>query len=83
MLLTCPIFFSGLAFSSLLRKAHDFSRAMGQNVLGAMFGGVLEYHSMVFGFSALYLVAIVLYVAAFLTSLRPTSTWQERAARDR
>jgi SAM-dependent methyltransferase len=70
-LLTCPILFSGLAFSSLLRKAQDLSGAMGQNVLGAMFGGVLEYHSMYFGFSALYLVAILLYVAAFFASLRP------------
>jgi hypothetical protein len=44
---------------------------MGQNVLGAMFGGVLEYHSMYFGFSTLCLVAILPYVAAFFASLRP------------
>jgi hypothetical protein len=43
---------------------------MGQNVLGAMLGGVLEYNSMYFGFSALYLVAILLYLAAFVASLR-------------
>ncbi len=73
-LLTCPIFFSGLAFSSLLQTTSDLSGAMGRNVLGAMLGGVLEYHSMVFGFSSLYLLAILLYLAAFAASLRPSRT---------
>jgi len=69
-LLTCPILFSGLAFSSLLSKTEDVGEAMGQNVLGAMLGGILEYNSMYFGFSALYLIAILLYCAAFAASLR-------------
>jgi hypothetical protein len=67
-LLTCPLFFSGLMFSSLLRRSSDLSGAMGQNVLGAMLGGVLEYNSMYFGFAALYLIAILFYAAAFATS---------------
>jgi len=73
-LLTCPLFFSGLMFSSLLRRSPDLSGAMGQNVLGAMLGGVLEYNSMYFGFAALYLVAILLYAAAFAMSRRMVSS---------
>jgi hypothetical protein len=67
-LLTSPLFFSGLAFSSLLRRSTNVSAAMGQNVLGAMFGGVLEYNSMYLGFSALYLIAIALYLGALVVS---------------
>ncbi|HUE38627.1 MAG TPA: hypothetical protein VMR29_03940 [Candidatus Binatia bacterium] len=74
LLLTCPILFSGLIFSSLLRGCADVSGAMGSNVLGAMCGGVLEYHSMYFGFSALYLVAMIVYGIAFVASQRSIAT---------
>jgi spermidine synthase len=67
VLLTCPVFFSGLAFSALLAKAGDTPGILGLNLLGAMVGGLLEYNSMYFGFRALYLVAIVLYILAALT----------------
>ena len=35
------------------------------NLLGAIFGGVLEYSSLVIGFKALYIVAAVAYFGAF------------------
>jgi len=68
-LLTCPLFASGLVFSSLLRSGVDIPGVMAMNLLGAMFGGILEYNSMYFGFRFLYLLAIGLYVLAMLSSL--------------
>jgi SAM-dependent methyltransferase len=69
LLLTCPIFFSGLVFSSLLAKESSVSGVMGMNLLGAMCGGVLEYNSMYFGFHFLYLLAMGLYALSFISTL--------------
>jgi spermidine synthase len=67
-LLTCPLFFSGIIFSTLLSTQSRISSAMSMNLAGAMCGGILEYNSMYFGFHFLYLLAIGLYAAAFLSS---------------
>lgn len=64
-LLTCPVFFSGVVFSSLLSKEDNISTVMVVNLLGAMFGGILEYNSMYFGFHFLYLLAVGLYAMSF------------------
>jgi spermidine synthase len=64
--LTCPIFFSGLVFSSLLSAEANISGVMAINLLGAMFGGILEYSSMYFGLRFLYLLAAGLYGMSFL-----------------
>jgi len=63
-LLTAPVFFSGLCFSTLLRDSVRISAAMGANLLGAMVGGLIEYNSMYFGFQFLYLLAFVIYLLA-------------------
>jgi len=65
-LLTCPVFFSGIVFSSLLVKETNISSVMAVNLLGAMFGGILEYNSMYFGFHFLYLLAVGLYATSFV-----------------
>ncbi|MBU0717023.1 MAG: hypothetical protein KJ749_02145, partial [Planctomycetes bacterium] len=67
-ILTCPVFFSGIIFSTLLRGAHGIAGVMALNILGAMCGGVLEYNAMYFGYQFLYGVALVLYALAFATS---------------
>jgi hypothetical protein len=41
---------------------------MAFNIIGAMLGGLLEYNSMYFGFSSLYLFAAVMYAAAFVSA---------------
>jgi hypothetical protein len=64
IVLTCPMLFSGIVFSSLLSRAKDITGVMAANLLGAMTGGVLEYNSMYFGFRFLYLLAILLYILA-------------------
>ena len=66
--LTIPIFFSGLAFSSELKELNSSSVALSSNILGALFGGLLEYNSMYFGFKFLYLFAIIIYFLAFVFS---------------
>ena len=67
LLLTCPIFFSGIVLSTLLARTNDVAGAMSINILGAMTGGVLEYNSMYFGFRFLYLLALFMYVLAILS----------------
>jgi spermidine synthase len=67
LLLTCPLFFSGLAFSLLVQRVKDVPGALAYNLMGAMLGGVLEYNSMQFGFASLYLIALALYGFAWLT----------------
>ena len=66
--LSLPILFSGLAFSNELLKINSVPKALSSNILGAMFGGFLEYNSMYFGLSSLYLIACFLYILAFFSS---------------
>ena len=69
VMLTIPLFFSGFAFSFELKRCGSVPAALSANLLGSMLGGFLEYNSMYFGFKSLYLAAVVMYAAAFLTSL--------------
>jgi len=69
LVLTLPLFFSGMAFSAELRRT-PVGTALAANLLGAMLGGFLEYNSLYFGFRSLYYVAFALYGVAFLYSFR-------------
>lgn len=80
ILLTCPIFFSGMVFSSLLARTQDVAGAMAVNILGAMTGGVLEYHSMYMGFRFLYLLAIFMYALAILSHYLPSRSLKSLAS---
>lgn len=70
-LLTSPMFFSGIVFSTLLASRRQIAGIMALNLLGAMVGGMLEYNSMYFGFRFLYLLAMGCYLLAFLFGLAP------------
>jgi spermidine synthase len=74
VILTCPLFFSGIVFSTLLSAESRISSVMSMNLMGAMCGGILEYNSMYFGFHFLYLLALGLYAAALLSGLAFRST---------
>jgi hypothetical protein len=63
------MFFSGMVFSTLLRSRGEISGIISANLFGAMCGGLLEYNSMFFGFRSLYLMAIGLYLVAFVWDL--------------
>lgn len=79
-ILTLPLFFAGLAFSSELKKAPSVGVALSSNLLGAMLGGCLEYNSMYFGYRSLYILALVLYALAFLSSIMRRKTAPAPAA---
>jgi SAM-dependent methyltransferase len=68
-LVTLPLFFSGFAFSSELKRQADLSAALSANLFGAMLGGFLEYNSLYFGFRSLYVFALVLYGLALTATL--------------
>jgi len=63
-----PIAFGGLLFSKLFARSADPAAALGSNLVGAIFGGVLEYLSMLTGMRLLIVVAAALYAAAVVTS---------------
>ena len=65
-LLTSPMFFSGIVFSTLLRGRTAIASVMAANLSGAMLGGLLEYNSMYFGFRSMYLLAFGFYALAFV-----------------
>ena len=69
VMLSLPLLFSGIVFSTLLSTRGDISGIMAMNLLGAIVGGLLEYNSMYFGFQALYLIAMVCYVLAVASEL--------------
>jgi hypothetical protein len=61
-----PILFAGVIFATLFSRAAHPAHAFGSNVLGALAGGMLEYLSMAFGFKALGVVVLALYLASWL-----------------
>ena len=69
IVLTFPVFFSGLAFSKELVRYGSTANALSCNILGAIVGGLLEYNSMYFGFKFLYLLAIFFYFMAYMSSI--------------
>jgi hypothetical protein len=69
IVLTLPLLFSGIIFSTLLSSKGQVSGMIAMNLLGAMCGGLLEYNSMYFGFRFLYLLAMGCYLLAFVAEL--------------
>lgn len=73
IILTFPLFFSGMAFSSEIKKTTSVGTALYSNLVGAMLGGFLEYNSMYFGFRSLYIIAFAMYLLAFFGGTKETS----------
>jgi spermidine synthase len=69
VLLSLPLLFSGIVFSTLLAARERISGIMAMNLLGAIVGGLVEYNSMYLGFQALYLIAMACYALAFASEL--------------
>jgi hypothetical protein len=72
LIYSLPVFFAGMIFSTSLKRVRDTSAAFGANLCGAVFGGLLEYLSMLTGMKALTLLALALYLASMLLLLRRT-----------
>jgi spermidine synthase len=77
-LVFAPIFFANVAFSHSFKNSAAADGAFASNLIGAMFGGILEWSALVTGYQSLLAVAAVLYLAAYLLSTR----WRTFADRD-
>ena len=67
-----PLFFSGIAFSKEIKKG-SFQDVLSSNIMGAIFGCILEYNSLQFGLSSLYFISFGVYLACFFITLRINS----------
>jgi hypothetical protein len=70
-----PVFLANIIFTNSFRDSETSDIAFASNLLGIMFGGGLEYFSMLFGYRLLLIPVIVFYACALLLRLRrrPTS----------
>lgn len=66
MLTGLPVGLAGVIVPQLLARAAQPAAALGANLLGAVLGGCLEYFSMLGGLKSTALMALVLYLLAFL-----------------
>ena len=64
---TCPIILSGIIFARSFAAAEQKNAALGANLMGALFGGVLQSVTFVIGIKAVLLLVILFYGAAFAT----------------
>jgi len=61
-----PIFAANVVFAKRFASTADPTTAFGANLLGAMFGGCLEYAALVVGYRGLLVLAGLLYVGALV-----------------
>lgn len=67
LLTTFPIFFSGIIFIRSFASVEEKDLALGANLMGSLFGGLLQSATYLTGLKALLLIVTVLYIFAFLT----------------
>src|SRR5207237_304810 len=58
-----PMLGSSLLFGRLFQRSEKSSYDLGMNILGGLFGGMLEYVSLIVGIQAVYLLALILFLA--------------------
>ncbi len=68
-----PIFTANLVFTQRFKSTSASATAFGANLLGAMFGGLLEYTSLIIGYRSLLFLVAALYGLAFLTGRKELS----------
>ncbi|MBX9951558.1 MAG: hypothetical protein K2Y39_20475 [Candidatus Obscuribacterales bacterium] len=61
-----PMFMAGLIFSTCFNQSESARRSLAFNLLGAVFGALLEYLSTYIGVSGLVVVAAILYFCSWL-----------------
>lgn len=69
-----PVGLAGVIVPILLARSAQPAAALGSNLLGAVLGGCLEYYSMLGGLGSVALIALVLYLVAFLLVRRMPPT---------
>lgn len=68
LLAFAPVFLANLVFADRFRAVESSTFAFGANLLGAMFGGIIEYSSMIVGYRSLLIAVALFYGLAFLLS---------------
>ena len=66
MFLNLPIFFAGIIFIVSFQETPAKDLALGSNLIGAAFGGLLESLSFITGIKALLIIVLILYILSFL-----------------
>jgi hypothetical protein len=66
LLLSLPLFFSGIIFSESIKRVGQTSGPLAANLSGSVFGGVVEYTSLLWGVQSLYFTGALIYFVAFL-----------------
>jgi hypothetical protein len=69
-----PMLGSSLLFGRLFQRSEKSSYDFGMNIFGALFGGMLEYVSLIIGIQAVYLLALILFVAIIPPYRRAVTT---------
>jgi hypothetical protein len=69
-----PMFMAGLIFSTSFSTSESARRSLAFNLLGAVFGALLEYLSTYIGVSALVTVAGMLYLCSWMFYRKSTTT---------
>jgi spermine/spermidine synthase len=69
-----PLFFASMIFALIFKSRKQAALALGYNVIGAVFGGVMEYSAMALGTKSLYLIALIMYLGAYYCCSRESST---------
>lgn len=68
--ISLPVFFAAIIFGAAFRKAGDKSTIyLASNMLGSVFGGILEYSSMIYGLKFLYVFVFALYLVSMLSMI--------------
>jgi len=75
-----PVGMAGLIVPILLSSAARPAVALGANLLGAVLGGCLEYYSMFGGLRSTVIIALILYLGAFLLLRRGATAPQPARA---
>ena len=67
-LVLAPVFYAGVIFATLFRRAEHFEQALAYNTAGAILGGFAESTSLLIGFQYLTALAGVIYLASWLAA---------------
>jgi hypothetical protein len=67
LVLALPVYFGGIVFAVQFRETRNTGRAYGSNLLGCVFGGLLENASMIFGLKFLFLLAGGFYLVSAIS----------------
>ncbi|HKH55819.1 MAG TPA: spermidine synthase [Propionibacteriaceae bacterium] len=76
-----PIMAANVIFAQRFSSSAEPATAFGTNLLGAMFGGCLEYMALATGYRTLVVLCAALYLGAFLLTPRGTAGELSRTAR--